>query len=579
MAAKYPEVMAIHDGVSRRPFGIRKDYCVLHPDFERLAMRIVEQMARRYGRDKRVLGFQTDNEFGGSRCRCGLCLAHFRRFLRRRYRTIERLNREYGTWFWGAVYNRFDEIGWPPTDYPNPSFGLDLRRFASQVDVEHQRKQIEILRKFAPAKTVTHNLMGLFSGLDYYALCRDLDYVSWDSYPGTDTADRFSVEALAHAVMWSMKEANFLIMEKQSGPGGWTSYAPQPAPGEMSMLAWQSVARGADGISYFRWRTSISGQEQYWHGILNHDNVRRRRYYEVVGTGRKVVALSKDILGTEPAARVGIYNDYEQIWATDHQTQNADNPIRFGVVMQEFASALAPMGVDFGAFGTGPIPRRFRLALCPPLYLADPRLVSALAAYVRRGGHLVLTARSGVKTVNNKNLMRPLPGPFSALAGVEVDEYAVVPKDADWSVELPEGTIRAQRIREWLLPKRGTEVVGVHRGTYMDGRPAITRRAVGRGAVWYVGTLPAPADWQTLLRRILAGAGIGFRTDLPRGVEAARRAGGGRRLTFYLNHTGEAQTVSLPGRARDLLRGRAASGQLRLPPFGVAVLKESGRGT
>ena len=572
MAVKYPHVMATHDRMTRRPFGIRKDYCVLQPDFDRLAMRIVEQIARHYARDKRVIGFQTDNEFGASRCRCDVCLEHFRAFLRKRYKTIARLNKEYGSWFWGAVYNGFEEVDWPATDYPNPSHGLDLNRFASQVDIDHQLKQIRVLRKVAPGKPITHNLMGLFSKLEYYQFSRDLDFVSWDSYPGNDTQDRFSEEALAHSVMWSLKQANFLVMEKQSGPGGWTAYAPATAPGEMSMLAWQSIARGADGISYFRWRTSVSGQEQYWHGILNHDNVPRRRYREVAATGRQVARLSDAILGTVPVADVGIYNNYEQIWATEHQPQNGENPVHFGAVMREFAAALGPLGVDFGSFADGQKLSRFKLLLCPPLYLSDPKLVSALTAYVRGGGHLVLTARSGVKTVNNKNLMQPLPGPFARLAGVEVDEYAVVPANADWRVELPQGSLKTQRIREHLLPARGTEVVGVHRGDYMDGLPAMTRRRFGKGQVWYVGTLPTAPDWRTLLQTVLAEAGVGYRTDLPQGVEVARRAGKGKFLTFVLNHTGKPQCVNLSEPSLDLLTGRRGVGPLALDAYGVAVL-------
>ena len=574
MAAKYPHVMATHDYVSRRRFGLRKDYCVLQPDFDRLALRVVEKIARHYARDKRIIGFQTDNEFASSRCRCRCCLGHFQEFLRERYGTIARLNREYGTWFWGAVYNRFDEIDWPASDFPNPSHGLDLKRFASRVDVEHQAAQVRLLRQLAPGKFITHNLMGLFPDMDYYGLSRDLDFISWDSYPGSMTGDRFAEEALAHTVMWSMKQANFMIMEKQSGPGGWTAYAPATAPGEQSMLAWQSIARGADAISYFRWRTSISGQEQYWHGIINHDNVPRRRYREVAAMGKDVARLSKVILGTEPVREVGIYNSYEQIWATDHQVQNGDDPVRFQNIMREVSEALVLLGVDTGSFGDGQTLNGYKAVVCPPLYLTHPDLVAALTAYVKRGGHLVLTARSGVKTMNNKNLMQPLPGPLAALAGVEVEEYAVLPKGVDWGVELPQGRMQARRIREHLLVKAGTQVAGVHRGDYMDGLPAITRRAVGKGVVWYVGTLPSAADWRLLFQQILPAAKVDFRADLNAGVEIAHRSGSGRQLTFVLNHTGQQQRVRLAGTAKDLLGGRTCAGSADLAPYGVAILNK-----
>ena len=572
MAAKYPDVMLASDQGVRKRFGIRKDYCYSHPDFQRLALRIVEKVAEHFGRDRRVIAFQTDNEFGGSRCRCGLCLERFRAFLKARYRTVGRMNREHGNAFWGMMYNRFDDVAWPPEDYPNPSFNLDWKRFASDVDVQFQRRQVAILRRLAPAKPITHNYMGLYPGIDYYALAEDLDFISLDSYPGADTAGSMHAEAMGRAVTWSMKRKNFIMLEQQSGPGGWTHYAPQTAPGETAMLAWQSIARGADGVLYFRWRTSISGQEEYWHGIINHDNVPRRRYREVAELGRVLPKLARAILGTVPIAEVGVYNNYDQIWATQYQPQNRHDAATFGAVLRDVAEGLTGLGADFGAFGDGRDLRDYRLVVCPPLYLTDPALVRALAAYVRGGGHVVLTARSGAMTINNKCVMQPLPGAFAKLAGVEVEEYAAIGPDADWQVETPDGRIKAGRIREWLVPGRGTRVVGVHRGHYMDGQPAITCRNAGKGKVWYVGTLPSGPDWKVLLKTLLPQAGASFRDDLPQGVEAARRRGSGRELTFLINHTARRQVVNLAAPAKDLLTARKASDHLTLDPYAVAVL-------
>lgn len=574
MAKKYPHLMAIHDGLRRRPFGIRKDYCILQPDFIRLAARVTEQIARHYARDPRIAAFQLDNEFSSHRCRCNFCQDQFRAFLRRKYKTIDRLNHEYGTCFWGAVYNNFDEIDFPATDFPNPGHGLDLRRWASQVDIDHAALQARILRQHAPKIPITSNLMGLFSGIDYFEMAKSLDFVGWDTYPGPDTANRFAGDALSAAAMWAMKRKNYVVLEQQSGPGGWCNTAPQTAPGETAMLAWQSIARGADGILYFRWRTCTSGQEQYWNGILSHDNVPRRRYHEIATLGTQIKKLAPIILGTAPAADVGLYYNYDQIWATDYDTQCGHNPAKFSAILREMAGALASLGIDFALAGDGQPLSSYKLFLCPILYLTDPKLVAALTRYVRAGGHLVLTARSGAKTLNSKMVMDILPGAFAQLAGVEVEENSTLPADADWHVELPFGKIKANRIREHLIAKPGTQILGIHRGTYMDGLPAITRHNLGKGYVWYVGTLPTEADWQTLLRElILPAARISFRTDLPQGLEIARRQGKGRSLTFYLNHAGHAQSLTLPKSAKNLLTGKPTGPTLHLAPYEVAILE------
>ena len=65
---------------------------------------------------------------------------------------------------------------------------------------------------------------------------------------------------------------HFGIMEQQSGAGGWTTRmeGPAPRPGQLTLWAMQSVAHGADYISFFRWRTCTFSTEMYWHGILDY---------------------------------------------------------------------------------------------------------------------------------------------------------------------------------------------------------------------------------------------------------------------------------------------------------------------
>jgi beta-galactosidase len=246
------------------------------------------------------------------------------------------------------------------------------------------------------------------------------------------------------------------------------------------------------------------------------------------------------------------------------------------LVMQDFAAAVAPLGADWGVFGDESDLAGFKLLLCPPLYLSNPALIDKLTAYVRAGGNLLLTARSGVKDMSNVNLMRPLPGPFAALAGVEVDEYANIDKDTHYEIELPGGRVEAQKVRELLLPAKGAAMVGVHRGAWMEGKPAITCRRLGKGRVWYVGSLPAVAAWRTILKGVLAECGCDFRTDIPEGVEIARRTGKGKTLTFVINHSAARATLDLRKPGKDILTGKQVQDTLKLAPYAVAVL--TGRG-
>lgn len=125
---------------------------------------------------------------------------------------------------------------------------------------------------------------GMFGNLDNHRMEDEcLDVYTYDSYPNfayclcedpkhsDDLNDR----------KWSRNLTevrsicpHFGIMEQQSGANGWNTRmeAPVPKPGQMTLWAMQSIAHGADYVSFFRWRTATMGTEIYWHGILDYDN-------------------------------------------------------------------------------------------------------------------------------------------------------------------------------------------------------------------------------------------------------------------------------------------------------------------
>ena len=104
------------------------------------------------------------------------------------------------------------------------------------------------------------------------------------------------------------------------------------------------------------------------------------------------------------------------------------------------------------------------------------------------------------------------------------------------------------------------------------GAAAITRRPVGTGAAWYLGTLPDEATLTALLAEIVRDAGGTGRSRIARGVEAIRRrTDDGRSWTFLINHSGARIRFSLSG--FELISGSPAD-RLELEPAGVAVVRE-----
>ena len=61
------------------------------------------------------------------------------------------------------------------------------------------------------------------------------------------------------------------------------------------------------------------GAEEYWSGVLEHDNVPRARYQEFKKEGAEVNKIGKAILGSQIVSDIAVIKDFEAEWVFDHQ--------------------------------------------------------------------------------------------------------------------------------------------------------------------------------------------------------------------------------------------------------------------
>ncbi|MBM4033937.1 MAG: beta-galactosidase, partial [Planctomycetes bacterium] len=360
LVAKHPDILPRDELRQPLGFGARLHRCLANPTFRRYSKAITTAMAQHYANHPAVLGWQTDNEFSGNRCYCDECARAFREWLQRKYGTLDALNLAWGTAFWSQEYTAWGQVPLPwrttcGSMAHNPSLLLDHRRFASDTTVEFQREQVAILRKLCPEHFVTHNFMGLHDTVDYYALAKDLDFVSWDNYPSGSAA-------LPHDVMRGIRQANFWIMEEKCGHTGWNTMSPIPRPGQVRAWAWQAVGHGAEAIVFFRWRSCRSGTEQFWQGILNHDAVPGRRYREVAQLGREFRELGPEFEGTSPRNEAAILYSYDQIWALQVQPQVPG--FSFLRWVERYHEGLHRLGIGADIVSTQAQLDGYRLVLC-----------------------------------------------------------------------------------------------------------------------------------------------------------------------------------------------------------------------
>lgn len=552
-----------------RGWGSRRECCANSPDYIEKSKIIVEEMAKHYAQNSQVTAWQIDNEFGchnSTLCYCEHCRRAFSKWLEEKYTTIENLNKKWGTAFWSLCFDSFDDVilpaynscegDWGNTWSHNPSLDLEYRRFASESWVKYQKMQIDILRKYTD-KPITHNLMGHFSGINAYDLSRNLDFVSWDNYPDNQWGEsEYEYVSMAHENMRGAKNKNFVVMEEQAGPCGWDTVGKTPRPGELRLWTYQAIAHGAEGIVYFRFRTALFGMEQYWYGILDHDGVPRRRYYEIQKTGAELLKLEEYIKDSENKYDALIVKSYDNSWAHDIKCHTAK--YNYENHLYAFYKANADLNICTAVSDSGF--DRYKVVYMPAYNVAEERGLDAVKAYVKNGGTLVLTFRSGTR--DEYNNMRPsaVPGVFAELAGIEVTEF-----DALRRAVAVEGEVSGSASL-WcdIIEPKTAEVISRYAGEYYKDKAAVTVNNYGRGKVYYVGCDLDSGAMLKLVELISQNAGI-EPIYAPKGAEIVRRD----KYTIVMNHNEE--PVSVPVKGFDIISETEFDGTL--DGLGVAFVQ------
>jgi beta-galactosidase len=583
LMTKNPDIFRLHKDGKRATYGNRCEYCPNHPDYHEYARRIVSAMAEHYSNHPAVIGWQIDNEMGG-RCYCPVCQGKFQRWLKVHYGTLEKMNAAWGTDFWSHVYNDWSEVPVPlaTSGSPNPGLALDFDRFASDSFVAYQQMQVDILRKICSGHFITHNFMGFgYEELDYYDLARTLDLVAWDNYPCgfwlTERPDPLD-PALNADAMRGLKQKNVWVMEQQAGASGWEVVSPAPRPGELRLWAYQSIAHGADGIVFFRWRTARHGTEQYWHGLLDHDARPGRRYEEIKGMGAELRRIGDQILGAAVKPQVALLNSYDSRFGFRIQPNNPQ--FHYGRHFRQIYRAFYQKNTPVDIVAPTADLSVYKLVVVPAMYILKEDVAANLRHFVGAGGTLVVTPRTGVKDEANAVVNLPLPGLLADLCGVIVEDYDALSQDIPQSVEflVPElAGLKPLKAGLWcdILAPQKAEVIACYTQDYYAGKAAITLNRVGKGKAVYVGTFGETSLYSALFDWLLGDLRISAILDVPKGVEVTKRWQGERRMLFLLNHNALPQTLTLPRRYVNLLAAPAVlEGTITLAPHGVLVLSE-----
>lgn len=573
LTSKYPQVLRVSENGRPAGHGGRQQYSYASRLYRKFCRQIVTLLAKRYGHNPDVIGWQIDNEMTlpsfDPEAR-----HQFHAWLRHKYQSISSLNDHWTTAYWSQTYQHFRQVPMR-ADNENPGLLLAFKRFETVTWASYVENQVRVLKRYASGRQfVTTNTTMWGDASDLYTINRELTLAAWDDYIPTGRF-RWLKNAVQDDLVRGYKRKDFWVMETQPAFVDWAAInAPLP-PYRMRELAWQDVGHGANAVLYWQWRSALNGQEQYHGTLLGPDGTPVPAYNVVKRLGLQFQLAAHALSGTSPSSQVAMLQSFTSRWAIAFQRQT----VKFSVI-REFTAFYKPLerfaqSVDVVS-PNAPL-AHYRLVVAPALNVISRAEARHLARYVRAGGHLVLGPRSGMKDSYNALWTERQPGPLAALLGGHVEEYYALRTSVRVIGRVGSG--HASVWAESLVTQSPETRVLMRYGdgnAWLAGRPAIITRRVGKGSITYIGAWLDPALMGSVLDAIARSAHVEpLISGVARNVEVCERSGDGKQVWILINHGSKPHTVRLPNRATPLLTGGGPQRVVTLKPHQVSVLLDS----
>jgi beta-galactosidase len=584
LVRKYPDVLAV---TPRGPnqYGPRQNMDITNPHFRAHAERVIRRLVAHVKDHPAVIGYQVDNETKHYQTAGPAVQARFVRHMKEEFKTLDAVNRALGLDYWSNRINSWEDF--PSTvGSINASLNAEFARFQRRQVTDYLGWQASMVRELArPGQFVTQNFdlewrghsFGIQPDVDHFAAAKTMDVAGIDIYHPTQDALTGIEISFGGDLARSMKGGrNYLVIETQAqGFPQWVPY-----PGQLRLQAFSHLASGADMLAYWHWHSIHNSAETYWKGLLSHDFRPNPTYDEAKTIGRDLAAIGSHLVNLRRTNRVAILFSNEALTAFNAFGFGWGARENYNDVVRPIYDALYRLnvGVDFIDPSSTDI-EKYKLIVVPALYAAPDALLERLNRFVKEGGHVLCTFKSGFSDEHVKVRATPQPGIIGEACGVGYTQFTI-PKGVSVTspYTLQKGNDAARYWIELLTPTTA-RVIARYAHPVWGEYAAITENAFGKGLATYLGFMPSDELMGKLLEDAVRNAGL-WGADQEIAFPLVTKSGTnrqGKTVRYYFNYSARSAVLRYPhGAGLDLLTHAAVArgSNQTLAPWGVLIVLE-----
>lgn len=580
LAKKYPDIFVERLNGTVSSYGIRQNFDITNPAYLFHGERVIRKMMEHYAKHPAIIGYQVDNETSTYGAANYDFFRGFVDYMKAKYKTTDTLNKLWGLNYWGMTLNDWDEF---PTRHnaTNPSYKLEWDLYNQKVTADYLTWQAEIVSEYKrPDQFITHCFMPSLTTLDQYAATRKLDMPSLNVYHGSQN------NAKGEDVMWaddfyrSLRKTNHLIAETNAQTIGWDSKGQYPPfDGQGRLFVYSHIAGGANMVEYWHWHSIHYGQETYWKGVLGHDLEPNRFYKEVSQVAHELQKIGPKLVNLKIKNRAAILYSRQSDFGISYMPFKEGNAYMEVLRQMHKAAFKLNVGVDFvvaeNADFTG-----YDLLLVPPLYVASDALLKKISDFVKNGGHVIMSVKSGFTDENSVVRHIKAPGPLREAAGFYYQEFSsinTVPLlDDPFKVGQEKNT--AKNWIEFIIPETA-KPLALYDDPFFKKYPAITVNKFGKGTLTYEGCLVSDEIQSKIVSDKALEIGL-LEKENPVTYPIVLRTGTndqGKTIRYYLNYSDKDQSVNYEfTRGTNLFTGASLKkgDMISLKPWDVVIVEE-----